>query len=508
MADFDPSIISAISNSTPDTGANMERGMNIKALFDQSQLNSLHVKEEKRSSKEREQVDSILKGSDYSSPEGLAATAQKVNKVSPRSAMDLMKQGQAYQSGQVQQQMDQLELAGKRQDLIVSAIDPLVAQARDMKTKGSSDLEIKAFLTQQMPQALEQLRGMKMSDGKPALPDDILKMATSVPGGYTLPTLEAWENKTKQGQQMVKQRLEQFKADTTARGHDETERHNKAMETNATRRETRMERDPKGNLTPEAVDLAAQRLINGEAARDVLANFGRGKQGGQDIAAVQNRFATLAKDQGLTADEIALRQQEMRGSARAELALGEREGKIAPRVQEAKQFAKLALAASENVPRGDWKMMSQVQQWISDQASGKALGKFQAANVSLINAYAAAIGGGQIHQHDQEVGAKLLSTANGKENYQAKVEQLITETETALAAPEEVKHQWRQTRALDTERRAGRAPPENSPVAGSPPTPSPRSPDGAPAAGGAPKGALTPGNTYKHVGGAHVEIID
>jgi hypothetical protein len=201
-----------------------------------------------------------------------------------------------------------------------------------------------------------------------------------------------------------------------------------------------------GNLSKDAIDLAAQRLANGEKAQDVLANFGRGAQGGKDIAAVQNRFAELAKEQGMTADEIALRQQEMRGSARAELALGEREGKIAPRVQEAKTFAQIALKASADVPRGDWKQMNQIGQWIQDSDSGKELGKFQAANVSLINAYSAAVGGGTIHKHDQEVGAQLLSTANGPENYKAKVKQLIVETEAALKAPEEVKQQWRQTR--------------------------------------------------------------
>ena len=58
----------------------------------------------------------------------------------------------------MQAQLDQLELAGKRQDLIVGAIDPIVAQAREMKNHGASDLDIKAFITQQMPQAVQGLR--------------------------------------------------------------------------------------------------------------------------------------------------------------------------------------------------------------------------------------------------------------------------------------------------------------------------------------------------------------
>lgn len=501
---FDPSIISSIPDYSGNPVKAAERGATLKDMLDTAQLRGLEVNEKKTQAADDAQVKKILQSSDYSTPKGLAETAAKVNRVSPRASMDLMKFGQQYQSGQVSAEIDQLTLADKRQELIIGSIDPIIAQARAMKNSGASDLDVNAYIAQQMPGALQQLRQTKLPDGRPALPDDLLKEATRQPG--SLPVLESWEAKTKAGKAAIEQRLQQYKADTQAKGEQEKERHDQQMEALGTRRETRQERDAKGNLTPEAIDLAAQRLVNGEAARDVLANFGRGKQGGQDIAAVQNRFAVLAKEANLSADEIALRQQEMRGSARAELALGEREGKIAPRVQEAKRFAQIALDASAKVPRGDWKMMNEAYQWVIDQDSGKELGTFQAANVSLINAYAAAIGGGQIHQHDQEVGAKLLSTANGPENYKAKVEQMIRETEAALQAPEDVKKMWRETRARDaSERRGGKD--TNSPGApGATAQPSP----GAAAAGasGGPKSSGLAAGSYKHVSGATVQILD
>lgn len=196
-------------------------------------------------------------------------------------------------------------------------------------------------------------------------------------------------------------------------------------------------------LTPEAIDLAARRLKNGEEAGKVLANFGRGAQGAANIAAVQNRFAQLAatpdaNGQTMSAEDIAARIQELGGQKRTIQELAAREGKIAPRVQEAQNFARMALTASAAVPRTNWTTANKALQWGASQASDPALGRFQVANNSLINAYAAAVGGGAIHVHDQEKASQMLATTDGPDAYAAKVDQLIKETQQALAAPQQV----------------------------------------------------------------------
>jgi hypothetical protein len=216
---FDPSVISAIADYGPHPVAAEEKALGIKESLDRVQLGRLQLGEEKRKVGEQAEVDKILKRSDYSTPEGLAKTAAEVNRVSPRAAMDLLKTGQAYQSGQIQQQLDQLTLAEKRQDLIVGGIDGIVGQARAMKNQGASDLAVNAFIQQQLPGALQQLRGMTLSDGKPALPDDVLKMVSTTKP--TLQALEGWEARSKQGAAAIKQRLEQFKADTQAQHANE-----------------------------------------------------------------------------------------------------------------------------------------------------------------------------------------------------------------------------------------------------------------------------------------------
>lgn len=192
------------------------------------------------------------------------------------------------------------------------------------------------------------------------------------------------------------------------------------------------------SLTPEAIEFNAKRLLNGEKPRDVLANFGRGTQGAADLRAVQNKYVELAGQAGVAPEDMAGKVQELAAEGRTRLELGAREGKIAPRVQEAQDFAKLARDRSEAIPRSNWTDANKAIQYADAHLSDPKLAAFNAANISLINAYAAAIGGGTVHVHDQEVGQKMLSTAAGPEGYKAAVDQIIRETQTALGAPAKV----------------------------------------------------------------------
>lgn len=206
---------------------------------------------------------------------------------------------------------------------------------------------------------------------------------------------------------------------------------------------TKAARTPGQSLSDEAVDLAAKRLLNGEPASAVLANFGRGNQGAANITAVQNHFAQLAAAAGHDAEEIATRTQELGAEKRARLELGSREGKIAPRVQEAQNFAKIALDASAAVPRGNFLPWNKLSQMADTNLSDPNLAKLKAATNSLVNAYAAAVGGGVPTVHDKEAADKMLSTAQSPEAYAAVVNQLILETQNALDAPRQVMDRMR-----------------------------------------------------------------
>lgn len=194
-----------------------------------------------------------------------------------------------------------------------------------------------------------------------------------------------------------------------------------------------------GALTDDAKNFMIDRLLNGEKPSTVLGNLGRGQQGAADLRDIQNRLPQIAAARGITGGQLANIMQNTAADARTLTELGAREGKIAPRVQEALNFANIAKQASAAVPRGGFMPWNKLSQMADTQLNDPALAKLKAATVSFINAYAASVGGGAIHVHDQETAGKLLSAAQSPEAYNAVVDQLITETQGALAAPGQVR---------------------------------------------------------------------
>ena len=497
---FDPSVISSIGDAGGDPVDAMSKGIGIADALDRTQLNKLRLGQEKRAEKEDLQVQEILKGSDYTTPEGLAKTAAAVNRVSPKSSMELLKTGQQYQSGQVQAQLDQLELAGKRQDLIVGAIDPIVAQAREMKNHGASDLDIKAFITQQMPQAVQGLRDMKLPDGHPALPDDQLKMVTGIPGGYTLQTLEGWEAKSKQGAAAIKSRLEQFKGDTAAKAQQtreaaetEKEKHDRETEDTARRHAAIAEKKSQG------FDDRQSELLAALADRNVSLPAGLRSQ--QQIAATINGL--FAKHPEMSADQIAdgIKSGKLKLAAETKGAqtAGTQIGKVALASNELDTFGDQTLQASQDVPRGNFVPWNQLKNMANSKISDPKLLRFKAKMQALENAYnqLAARSGTDVdkraHIHE------LFNIANGPEAVETLVRSLKEEASGARDAADRTIAETSGTSIPG----AGGTPPSGAapqPGAASP------APGGGAAPGGPPK--LQPGQTYKHASGATVEILN
>jgi len=430
MSSFDPSVISAIPGMTGDPIGAESKALTLKDMLDRTQLNQLQLGTAKREAAERAQVDQVLKGSDYSTPQGLASTVAKVNKVSPRAAMDLMKFGQQYQSGQAQAQVDQLELLDKRQGLIVSAIDPIVSQARAMKNQGASDLDVKAWITQQMPQALQGLRSMTLPDGKPALPDDQLKMVTGVPGGYTLQTLEGWEAKSKAGQAAIKQRLDQFRADIQARTESERERadtehqrHDEAME------ELALGKQSQAQFTDNQRDLLAALAV-----RSV--NLPAGLRSQAQIKATL--AGLLQKNPNRTPDEIAddIKSGKLQLAAETKGAqvAGGQIGKVALSANELDTFGDQTIAASDALPRGRFVPWNRLRQLGEASISDPKLLLFKAKMQALENAYnqLAARSGTDVekraHIHD------LFNAANSPAAVETLVAALKQEADAARSA--------------------------------------------------------------------------
>jgi hypothetical protein len=224
---FDPSVIGDIGGYGGDPIGAIAKGISIKDAMDREQLNSLQLHSAKQEAQESQQVKSILQDSKYDTPQGLSETAEKVNRVSPRAAMDLLKTGQQYQSGQIQNQLDQWGLVEKRHEIISSEFDPIVAEAQQIKNNGGSDLDANAFIAQRLPGVLQKLR-QPGPDGQPILPDAGLKEVTSQP--MTLARLTALDAQGKQSIQALKERIEQFKADTGAKSQADRDRAERTRE--------------------------------------------------------------------------------------------------------------------------------------------------------------------------------------------------------------------------------------------------------------------------------------
>lgn len=337
---FDPSVISAIPEMAGNPVDSIGKALGIRDMVDRDQMERLQLGAAKREAKETAQVQDILKTSDYTTPQGLAETVAKVNKVSPQQGMNLLKWGQSYQSGQIAAQEQELSLANQRQGLIVQALDPIVAQARQMKNNGASDLDIRAFITKEMPGAISQLRSLQLPDGKPALPDDQLKMVTQIPGGFTLSTLESWESRSKQGQAALQQRLKQFQADTQSKREAESERHDRAMEAlTGSKASAAQFTDPERNLIA--------------AFADANVKLPAGLRSQSDIKAELDGLLERHKD--MTADQIAagLNSGALKFTAetRAAQTAGTQIGKVALAANELDTFGDQVLAASKNVSR-------------------------------------------------------------------------------------------------------------------------------------------------------------
>jgi hypothetical protein len=493
---FDPSTIGSIGDSAPDPIDAMAKGVTIKDAMDREQLNSLQLGAAKQQAIEDAQVKSILQNSKYDTPQGLAETAERVNRVSPKASMDLLKTGQQYQSGQIQNQIDQLTLADKRQEMIVGAIDPIVSQARAMKNSGASDLDVKAFISQQMPNALQGLRSMRLEDGKPALPDDVLKMATSVP--HDLTTLEGWEAKSKAGAAAIKQRLDQFKADTQAKAQLDRDR----AESTRERAETEKERyDRSREIHQDRADAIAahknagfddreSELLASLADRNVSLPAGLRSQ--QQIKATVDGL--FAKHPDLTADQIAdgIKSGKLKLAAETKGAqtAGTQIGKVTLAVNEIKPFGQQTIEASDAVPRGKFVPYSKLKQWGEKNISDPQLLRFYTKMQALENAYNQLAGRSGTDVEKRAHIHRLFDTANSPESVRVLVQSLNEEGFGAKQAAEETIGE----------------------VSGSPSIPGT---GGSPAASvqtGAPgtpaTGQLPPGAKVQHRSGATVEILE
>lgn len=216
-----------------------------------------------------------------------------------------------------------------------------------------------------------------------------------------------------------------------------------------------------GALTDDDAGFMAGQYLAGD--RTVMQNLGRGAQGAENIVKIRREIAKQAKESGASPRDVAAAIGEFEGFKSGQRALGTRQAQLEIAANVTKQFAPLAIEASEKFDRTGIKSLNDLEKAALERTSSPELRRFNFANTSLINAYARAINpSGVPTVSDKEHARQILDTGFSKGDYAAAVDQLNKEIDAELKAPGAVKRQMRDFMS------SGGEPPAAAPTAAPP----------------------------------------
>ena len=168
-------------------------------------------------------------------------------------------------------------------------------------------------------------------------------------------------------------------------------------------------------------------------------NMGRGMQGAAQATKIRNESARLAKEMGMTPDEIRMAQLTNKAQVGAIGQLARAKAQILQFEKTASYNADLALEASKDVWRTGSPLFNKPVQWIRENATGdpKAL-VFNAATETFVSEYARVMSGGygaaQTTEGAQQRAHKLLNTSHTDAQFGDVIKQLKREMENRVKA--------------------------------------------------------------------------
>jgi hypothetical protein len=191
---------------------------------------------------------------------------------------------------------------------------------------------------------------------------------------------------------------------------------------------------PTSALSPEAVDLYAERLLmDGK----LPTGMGRGAQGGEDIRSVMNRAAQMAADRGIDASKILANAAQQASTMSEARALGTRAAGFGVAEEAMKASLPLMLEASKNVPRTAFPAVNKLILEGRTQVGDTNVKQLLIAVDTAAKDYARTINPtGQTREGDINYARKLLSSADSPETLIAAAQQLSREAGVTRAAIE------------------------------------------------------------------------
>lgn len=210
----------------------------------------------------------------------------------------------------------------------------------------------------------------------------------------------------------------------------------------------RLQGDPNAALQPEDLHFMAEQYLAGD--RTVLQNLGRGAQGSKNLVALRNEVRKLAESQGKSGKDVAASVAEFEGVKSGERALGTRTANAGMAVNEADQFADIALDASRGVPRSQFVPANKALNAYEKNTGDPKIVAFGAATNSLINAYARAVSpSGTPTVSDKEHARDMLNTAQTPEQYASVISMMKREMAAAQRSPGQVRSEFREAVTRD-----------------------------------------------------------
>lgn len=413
---FDPSVLSDISG--PDPIGSKERAYKLKDLIDSQQLDSLKLYQAKQEQSDMEKAKKILAKGDISTPEGMMSAASDLSKAGlPQQAMGLMKEAGSARQQSMQLDETKLRLLQMSSDVI-----------------GPAALQIKQTLqTQGLPMAQAQY-SQQIMQILPMIPQQFRQhLPTQLPNDpqKAMQMLDEAVAKSQQARQIIAQQTaakKEARAEETQTFAEQREARQEAEEKRKEAKESdRRKEQETGLISDASAQLAVDRILNGEQARDVLANFGRGKQGPTNIAKVQNLLASTAKDRGISAQEITARNVELSGLKKEEQTEAGIAGRISYAEKEIQQIAPKVLEISAKVPRGSFVPFNKLRNYTAAQLSDPNLKQLKAYLTTLTNSYDVLGGRGGTDVEKRAHNRELLDAADSPEALKAAVDAITQE---------------------------------------------------------------------------------
>jgi hypothetical protein len=431
---FDPSVISSIPDGAGNPIKAKGDAYTLASLIDDQQLGRMKLNQAKSEQEDLGKIKAVLNKADISTFEGQNKAAEAATRINPKLGMDLQRNFAQRQSAQYEKQDQDLKIYVVQQDHIAGALDSVLAEADQLRKSGASDAMVNATITKSVLGAKEQLSKQTLPNGQPVWNASLDKALAA--GPLTYDRIKALEMQSNKGQELLKQRLAERHQQVGEAQETERERHDRAMEANATTKtgltKAKAERDSSGGLTDKARDELADQALTG----DTGALVGLSKA---DKASVRNRMADVAEIRGLKGGDVAAKNAEFFGIKAGERALGTRQAQIDTAANEADKLIPIALEASEKVPRGKMVPWNKLFQIAEKGDSDPNLYAFAQAARSLANVYTRAVVPGASGVADREESIASLPIYTDQVSFKAVTDIMKKEIAAAKASPREVR---------------------------------------------------------------------